>query len=438
MADREFHKLPHSREAEQALLGAILLHPDYLINVSALIETDDFHEVRNRKLYQGILEMFEGRIEIDVISLHEYLKDRGELDACNPVYIDQLFDQIPVTENYMRYAEIVHELAIKRKILQFGIKIIDACNSEESSENILDEVTSEALNISQRKVIKQVKDFQQFIPEYRERYYQRIQNPKAKPLNISTSFTNLNKVINGFREESFNIIAARPSVGKTAFAINLALDAAMQNHPVLFISLEMSTASIINRMLARETDMDSFYIDIGVHAGHYMQLDYGFEKLQAMPMVVMDNALHLSRIINEIRKWKYYYGDLGMVFIDYLQLVRIKGFARDYERITKLSMDLKQVARECKTRIIALAQISREGSDSPSMETVKGSGQIEQDADLFVTMARVDKDDCDKTVLIKFNVVKHRFGITGSFTMNFKRDRCDFLDPSDLQNEDDI
>ena len=427
--------VPHNDAIEQALLGTILLRPsEYMLGVSLILTDDDFFSAKHRLIYKTLNNMWTAREPIDTRLLDDKFTQEESIAIGGVPYLDSLYNDAPADEAVESYARKVRNYAQQRRIMGLGKFAWDAGQNTKSVSKTIDEIATKAIDLSQGATSRQAQPFDTFIPEYQTEYYRRIESGETiKALGFPSGIETLDKHIAGYRPGSFNIIAARPSVGKTAFGTTIAMNIAHAGGNVLFISAEMTKGQITNRMLAFETGLDSFYIDKGVHHLHYDKMNNGFKRLKALPIVIDDRSKSLDRVKNEIRRWVHLKGELGLVVVDYLQQIYVKGVYKDYERITALSMELKRIGQECNVPMLVLAQINREGDKEPKMKDVKGSGQIEQDADSFVILHinKADAIERTKSVNVQVNIAKHRFGPTGKFVMHFQKDQSRFTDMGD-------
>jgi len=427
--------IPFSMESEQAVLGAILLNNRMIVEVAKIIEPDDFHMASHQFIFTKILEMWTAKMPIDVLTLQEYIQDKVKLDAIGgPVYIDQLYDRVPVSENAPYYAKVIRDDSRRRKLMKHGKEVYDDAQKTEDIDASMGRAASGALKIAQEQRFQHVKTFEDSIPAYRERYFTRVKSDNPPPIGYSTGYEGLDKYVGVLREECLTIVTARPKVGKTAFAINIALNIARQGGPVLFISLEMTFGSIVNRMLANQTGLDSFYIDMGIHQKHYVKLDKGFGKLEKLPFVIA-KPRSLYHIQNQIRQWTHHYDKLALVVIDYAQFVYVKDLTREYDRLSRVSVELKAISEECVTNVMCITQINRAGADRPTMSDIKGSGQFEQDADYIFILHEPDKEKrTPKTSRLEVNLEAHRHGPTGITHFTFQQDKCRFKEELALDN----
>lgn len=435
---------PHNNAIEQALLGTMLIYPDCIIKVTLIITAGDFFFQRHQYIYQAMIDMWTAKEPIDIILLGDKLKSRGQLEGIGGViYLDQLMDEFAIGA-VVNYAQQIRNYAQKRRIMALGQFAWTAGQNTKSVSKSVDEIATKAIELSMEATTRKSVPFEEYIPIYQREYYERVESGEIiKALGYPSGIEALDNKIAGYRPGSFNIIAARPSVGKTAFGTTIAMNIAHAGGNVLFISAEMSKNQIIHRMLAFETGLDSFYIEKGVHHLYYDRLNNGFKALKKLSIVIDDQSKSLDRIKNEIRRWVHLKSELGLVIVDYLQQIYVKGIYKDYERITALSMELKRIGQECNVPMLVLAQINREGNDAPKMKDVKGSGQIEQDADSFIILHIKKGDDIEgsKSVPVQVEIAKHRFGPTGKFVMHFQKDQSRFTDESmgvsDIKIEED-
>ena len=428
---------PQNQTAEEAVLGAIMLEPKVIIDVENVLDGGEFIHPGRQLIYNTFKEMWEQNVEIDIITIQDALKSKGILQQIGGiVYLDQLFDNVPSSLNAKSYAEIVHRLAISRKIMAVGqfawSEGLQGSDIDETVESLHRKLLDLSLYKTNRRAAMMDEAMVDFEADYLEKIRQRESGELTRPLGYRSGFQSLDDIIGGFRQSSYNVIAARPSIGKTAFAIAVSLNIAQDGGKVLFISLEMPFNAIINRMLANLTSINSLVIDRIVPENRSWEIKNGILKLKNYQMVVADIRITgsaLSRITREIRYWTHKLGGLDFCVVDYLQLVTANA-KNDAERIARVSADLKQLAAELEIPIMALAQINRTGRKNPTEDDIFGSDQPAHNGDLIITLSG-NKGNPE----LKLNVVKHRFGSTGEFRLKYNRPLNQFTDAGALPSD---
>ena len=247
---------------------------------------------------------------------------------------------------------------------------------------------------------------------------------------------------------TLNVLGARPGIGKTAVGVNIALNVAKQGHPVIYFSLEMTHDEIMSRMLANLSELNSRWITGGnLFKEKVPRLEAAYQELGALHIVIDDRTNTISGIRNACRKWEFKYKSIGLIIFDYMQLIRVKDKFTEYDRVTEVSMSLKEISKHHNCPILAIAQLNRAGvqpssekgkskPSKPCMENLRSSGQIEQDADTIIFLSKKDGDKPNLSIL-QFEVVKNRHGSIGKFEMDFKQDTCTLTKPTILDSEED-
>ena len=432
MTDKPESKIPFSIAAEEALLGAILLNPDCYLQVALIITPRCFFRPQNQTIFNAIAQMHDSQTPIDTISLQEFLKEHNLLKQVGgAVYLDQLLDNVPISQNIERYANIIQQLFIRREIMKIGKwAYLQAQESPKDIDKLIDELVRRSLNVNNEIQHAVAKPFCESIPEYKEKYLKEIidkESGASKPEGYKTGYQCLDDLIS-FTPGSFGVIAARPSVGKTALAIDASLNVAKAGGKVFFISLEMSWRGIVNRMLARMTGVNSRAINSIMRRDNFHTIEPGFAQLADLDYILTTKARTLYRIKNEIRRFNHRLGGLDLVIIDYYQIIRAGKYQKEYDVLKESSMELRDLARDTNVPIFVMVQINRMGDDKPQMRDAKGCGQIEQDADVFLILHEDKKTQNEIEVTTKLQVAKNRDGSRGEIELHYRKDINKFVD----------
>lgn len=433
---------PQSIDAEKSVLGSILLDPDGLIKIVDLIDHDDFYVPAHQYIYNAIFDLFNKRVNIDVITLNAILQDKGQLDKIGgSSYLAELVDFVPTSSHIFQYAQIVKKKATLRKLLKAG-QDITALGFEENKEveNLLEEAEKSLFSVSQTFV----KDKFVHIKDVLTETYEKIaelhdSDAKDKFSGLPYGFRDLDGITSGMHPSDLIILAARPAMGKTALALNIAQNAALKNKSVGVISLEMSKDQLVERMFCSLLQVDSWKIKTGqLDDRDFAKMGPVMDKLNSMKLFIDDS---LSSSVVELRaktrRLQMEHG-LDLLIIDYLQLMSSGkgGFsANRVNEISDISRSLKSLARELNIPIIALSQLSRavesRPDKTPVLSDLRESGAIEQDADLVMMLYRDDyynPDDSSKPGITDLLIRKHRHGSVGSVELMFKKEQMKFYD----------
>lgn len=432
---------PQNVDAERALLGAIILKPDVMHDVSVTVFPESFYADKHRKIYEAIIHIMSKGDPIDTVSVVTKLKDMGQLDRVGgAAYLTELIETVPAAGNAMYYADQVISKSTLRNLIHAADDIAEIGYSDP-------EVVDEALDQAEKKIFQatQSPSAQKFRPigtalkEAWERFEHLSANPGEKR-GVPSGFTALDNILSGFQKSDLVILAARPSMGKTTLALDLARNAALQHGASVGIfSLEMSDQQLVDRMLAAEAGVDSWKLRTGrlTSDSEYEALQSAMTKLHKAPIHIIDEAaMNIVRMRSAARRLKNEYG-LDMLIVDYLQLMSptlTKGSDSMVQQITEISRSLKILAKELEIPVIALSQLSRaveQRGGKPRLSDLRDSGSIEQDADVVMFIHREDKMNRDKEAerpnIAEIMIEKHRNGAVGHAELYFDDKHVRFL-----------
>jgi replicative DNA helicase len=431
------HQLPpYSEEAEKAVLGAAILEPSVIDKIAERLKPGDFYRQAHQRLFQVIGEMRENKKPIDLVSLTEELHTRKLLDEVGGVtYLAELSNSVPTTANADFYAKIIEEKAIRRVLIAKASQM--AAQAQEANiEEIITSAQEALQNIQERSVSKEgrILDIKDMALAEFELIEKQAMNPGIS--GIPTGFPDVDKMINGISPSELIILAGRPAMGKTAFALNVATNVAMnEKKTAVIFSLEMPVGQLLRRMFSAYGNIDSTVIRTGnLNGEDWEKLTMATSAISEAPIKLIDRAYTLSEIRSDARKLKREYGELGVIVIDYLQLIGVEGnFPTTNERIGHISRSLKLLARELDVPIIALSQLSRaveqRQDKRPMMSDLRDSGSIEQDADVVAFLYRDDyyNEDSDKKNIAELIISKQRNGPVGKVELLFLKNYNKFL-----------
>jgi len=421
---------PQNVEAEQAVLGSILLDNEVLNQVIEVMDADDFYRGTHRRIFGAMLELYNKNEPSDLITLTDNLSQKKFLDDVGgPAYLSSLVDNIPTAANVLHYARIVREKSILRKTIAAATEIISrGYENEKEVSDLLDFAEAKIFGISEYQIKPSFYPLQEIIKSSFvtiEKLYEK----KELITGVPSGFEDLDRLTSGFQSSDIIIIAGRPSMGKTSFALNIAQNAAIEkNIPVAIFSLEMSKEQIGVRMLCSESRIDAHKLRGGfLSESDWPKLTRAAGALSEAPIFVDDTAgisvLEMRAKSRRLRKDQ----NLGLIVVDYLQLMREKEHSDSREQeISQISRSLKSLAKELNIPIIALSQLNRrveERQDKrPQLADLRESGAIEQDADVIIFIYRdevYNKDDADKKGKAEIIVGKQRNGPIGKVDLTF-------------------
>ncbi len=439
--NRSLRTPPQNVEAEKALLGAIILKPDVLHDVSVTVFPDSFFADKHRLIYEAISHIFSKGDPIDTVSVVTKLKDMGALERTGGAsYVAELIETVPAAGNAMYYAEQVINKATLRGLIHAADDIAEIGYSDpETVDEALDQAEKKIFQATQAPSAQKFRPIGASLKEAWERFEHLSANPEMKR-GVPSGFTSLDNVLSGFQKSDLIILAARPSMGKTTFALDIARNAALQHGASVGIfSLEMSDQQLVDRMLAAESGVDSWKLRTGrlTNDSEYEALQNAMNKLHKAPIHIIDEAaMNIVKMRSAARRLKNEYG-LDMLIVDYLQLMSptlSKGSDSMVQQITEISRSLKILAKELEIPVIALSQLSRaveQRGGKPRLSDLRDSGSIEQDADVVMFIHREDKMNKDKEAerpnIAEILVEKHRNGAVGSAELYFDGQHVRFL-----------
>ena len=429
--------VPWSQEAEQAVLGAMLLDQDAALLATELVQDEMFYREGNRRLFRAMVALVERRTVIDPVTLREELGRRGELDAVGGAdYLADLVDAVPTAANLEYHARIVKDKAILRRLIETSTGIItEAYDGRVTASDLLDKAESRIFQISQDRGSEGFSRLKEMLWPTMERI-EALQRSGKSITGVPSGFVDLDKLTSGFQPSELVIVAARPSMGKTAFCLNIATHAAVEGEGVAIFSLEMSRDQLVQRMLTAEARVDSQRVrQGGLRDADFTNLARAAGVLQSCPVWIDDTpSLSLLEMRSKARRLKAD-NDIKMIVVDYLQLMRSPEYAENrVQEISDISRSLKALARELAVPVVALSQLSRAseqrgGERRPILSDLRDSGAIEQDADLVMFIHRpeyYDREDESKRGLADIMLAKNRNGPTGDVQLRFSREYTRF------------
>jgi len=428
---------PHNVEAEQSVLGSLLIDRDAIIRVASYVKAEDFYFSANGTVYQAILDLYNRREPTDFLTLSDELERRSVLDDIGGVgYLSSLLNVVPTAVHVEYYGRIVERAVTLRRLIDAGTHIVgigfqdnlDAADALDSAEQAL-------FTVSQRR---QTKDFQS-ISDVLDKFFDQLdylQQNRGEVVGVPTGFSDLDKLTGGLQRSDLLIVAARPSMGKTAFALGMAYGAAVQHgRKVGIFSLEMSAEQLVQRLLATETGVDSHRLRLGnIDDSEWDRISRAFGRLAEAEIYIDDSAnASVMDVRSKARRLQAENG-LDLIIVDYLQLMSGRRTDNRVQEISEISRGLKGLARELNIPVVALSQLSRavetRADHRPMLSDLRESGSIEQDADIVMFIFRDDKYDenSEKKGIAELIIAKHRNGPVGSVNLRFFERTARFAD----------
>ncbi|REE78610.1 primary replicative DNA helicase [Paenibacillus taihuensis] len=421
---------PQNMEAEQAVLGAVLLQTEALITSMERVKSEDFYLPSHQLIFEAMVQLGEASQPIDLVTLTAYLQDHQQLEEIGGVsYLAKLANSVPTAANVDYYAQIVEEKSMLRRLIRTATNIVsNGYAAAEDVGSLLSEAESRILEISNLRSSSGFISIRDVLMEVFEKV-EFLYTNKGGSSGIPSGFTDLDKMTAGFQRSDLIIIAARPSVGKTAFALNVAQNVGVRaKETVAIFSLEMSAAQLVQRMICAESNVDAGRMRTGYLEGDdWEKLTMAIGSLSEAQIYIDDTpGITVADIRAKCRRLKKERG-LGMILIDYLQLISGRGKAGEnrQQEVSEISRTLKQIARELEVPVIALSQLSRgveqRQDKRPMMSDLRESGSIEQDADIVAFLYRDDYYDkeSEKKNIIEIIIAKQRNGPVGTVELAF-------------------
>lgn len=424
---------PHDNEAEQAVLGAILIDKDAIISVSQLISPDNFYDDRHREIFTAMLSLYELRKPIDLLTLTDVLKKQKSYEKIGGSgYLSSLTTVVPTAANSEHYAGIIREKYIRRSLIQISSAMTeDAFTEDKEAEEILSSSEQQIFKISQEHVKQGFIHIKDTLAESFDRL-EELQKTGEGLRGIETGFIDLDNLLSGLQASNLIILAARPGQGKTAFTINIAQHVSIANKiPVGIFSLEMSKEELVDRLLVSQSDIDAWKLKTGRLAeDDFDKLSVAMGQLAEAPIFIDDTpGLSIPEMRTKARRLQSEH-NLKLLIVDYLQLANPgKKFENRVNEVSYISQSLKNMARELKIPVIGVSQLSRaveqRGGGKPQLADLRESGAIEQDADVVMFLYSADEEFTSQRI-VNVLIAKHRNGPVGEKELLFRGDRIRF------------
>lgn len=430
---------PQDTVAEKSLLGAMMLSDAGMAEILTMLKPDDFYEKRHQEIFAAMMELYDRHQPIDLLTLTTELKTRKQLKGVGGApYLTELSNFVPAASHAKAYAEIIEKASIRRKLIHAGGAIMDEAYAEDVPiDEMIGSAEKELFDVSNKVVKTDYTPMDELLADAMERIAELKKN-KGALRGLKTGFHDLDKKTAGFQKGDLIIVGARPAMGKTTFAQNLSVNIANINKKgVLFFSMEMAKNEIVDRLISDIADVDNWKMRTGnLSDEEFSRIGDALAEIDEIPIFIDDtSSMSIMELRNKARRAVHDH-DIGIVIIDYLQLMSGSGRYKDnrVQEVTEISRGLKILARELEIPVIALAQLSRNvtGRDDPRpvLSDLRESGSIEQDADLVMFLHRPDyykKPEEEDTNITELLIRKHRHGAIGVVELYFDGAKSRFM-----------
>jgi replicative DNA helicase len=430
---------PNNTEAERALLGSVMLRPEVMFEITDLAHPASFYSEKHRLIFETMLDLFSKRNPTDLLTVSARLKEKNLLEEIGGnSYLGEIINSVPSAANASYYAQIIQKKHIARNLIGAADFISSLGYDEaEELETLLDQAQKKIYDVTNISSIHKFVELKDELTEAWERL-DKLHNSGDGLRGVPTGFKELDEKLSGLQKSDLIILAARPSVGKTALAMDIARQAAVyHNVPVGIFSLEMSSQQLVDRMLASQSSVDAWKLRTGrgIREDDFASIRGSLDILSKAPIFIDDqpgnNILKMRSVARRLKNEK----GLGLIVVDYLQLmVTTKNYDSMVNQVTEISRSLKNLARELEVPVLALSQLSRaieQRGGRPKLSDLRDSGSIEQDADVVMFIHREDKakgaNDAEKTNIAEILIEKHRNGATGKVELFFNEKGVTFL-----------
>ncbi len=428
---------PHDEETEKSVIGALLIDPSAITLVAEFLKQDHFYSKEHQLIFSAMLNLFEKQKPIDLVTVMNQLKSQGNLKKIGgKAYLSDLINTVPTSAYVEHYAQTVKDNYTKRRLIELSSRLVEKAFDEKGDvKKLLDKAETEIFALSQSHLHRDFIELRDILGESFDRLEEFVK--KGRHIRgLATDFSALDKKLAGMQKSNLLVLAARPGLGKTTLALNVALSIALKEEaPVGFFSLEMSKEELVDRLLVGQADIDAWRLKTGrLSDDDYKKLTEAMGGLSEAPIYIDDTpGLSILEMRTKARKLKAEKG-LQLLIVDYLQLAHAgRRFDSRVNEVSFISQGLKNLARELRIPVLALSQLSRaveqRGTKKPQLADLRESGAIEQDADvvMFLYLEEDNEDLLDQSKrLVKLNIAKHRNGPVGEIELMFRGDRVRF------------
>ena len=428
--------VPHSREAEEAVLGAVMINPEAYYDVAQFLRPDDFYIHRNRWIWESFTRLHERRNPIDFLTVSQELEQQGRLaEVGGPAYLTALLSNVPSSLHAEAYGHLIEHTSIRRRMLEAANQIAKLAYQEEIGiDAVMDEAEKAVFGVSERRMTRDLQTIQQVLSQYYDRIDQLAQRGD-ETMGVPSGFIDLDRLLGGFQPSDLIIVAGRPGMGKTALMLSAAKNAAQihKKHVAIF-SLEMSSEQLVQRLISQETGIDSHRLRTGkLNEDEWPLFTHAIEVLSDTRVFLDDTpSLTPLQLRTKCRRLHLEFG-LDLILVDYLQLM--SSGARSENRVQEvsyISRNMKVLARELNVPVLAAAQLSRaveqRADKDPQLSDLRESGSLEQDADIvmFIHRPEMYEKDAQRQNLAQIKIAKHRNGPIGTIELVFRSNLAKF------------
>src|SRR3989344_3087606 len=421
---------PQAIEAEQSVLGALLIDKDAIVKVAETLTPSHFYREPHAEIYRAILTLYEKRLPADLVTVTDELKKNNKYDLVGGAgYLSSLVNMVPTAANIEHYAVLVKDRATKRALISAAGVIAESAFREDTEiKDLMDKAETSLFGISQEHLKQNFIPIKDALAESFDRLDE-LHKKGSGLRGIATGFTDIDKKLSGLQDSTLTIIAARPSMGKTTLAMNMIQHVGVKEKvPVGIFSLEMGKEQLVDLMLASQADVDAWKITTGnLQEEDFEKISEAMGELAEAPIYLDDTpGISIMEMRTKARRLPMESG-LKLLFVDYLQLIHGRNLENRVQEVSEISQALKNIARELKIPVVAISQLSRAVESRqtriPQLADLRESGAIEQDADVVMFIYREDADDTEN---VKLTIAKHRNGPLGEIDLKFKGERRRF------------
>lgn len=424
---------PQNVQAEESILGALLLDPDAIIQVAELIKPEFFYKEIHEHIFAAMIDLYMARSPIDIVTVSDQLKKKKLLkDVGGTAFLATLSEGVPTSSHAREYAKIVKDTYTKRRMISLAATLNElAFDESRQTDDLLDEAERNIFSLSQTHIEKGFVPLKDVLAESFDRLDE-LQKNAGGMRGVPTGFLDLDETLSGMQKSNLIILAARPGVGKTAFSLNIAMQTAvLHKRKVAYFSLEMSKEELVDRLLVSQADIDAWRLKTGkLSEDDYAKLSDAMGVLADAKIYIDDTpGITVLELRTKARRLMAEQG-IDLIVVDYLQLMHGSGLYKENRvlEIGEISQGLKNIARELKVPVLSLAQLSRavenRGTKQPMLSDLRESGSIEQDADVVMFLYREDDDEREN---VKLGIAKHRNGALREIDLFFRGDRVRFF-----------
>lgn len=431
---------PKNIEAEKSLLGGLMMDKDAIYKIIDFFQVKDFYENNHQKIYRAMIEITERSGSIDLLSVANRLEEKEFLEEVGGnSYLTELVNSVPTASHVEEYAKIVQKKRIRREMIKAGQEIsLTAYKEDQNVDEVLDEAEQKIFNISQNSLRNRFMRVGDSLEEAFERI-EKLSRQEEDTRGVPSGFNEIDNILSGFQKSDLILLAARPSMGKSSLAFNIAENVAVEkNIPVGIFSLEMSNDQIIDKLLSSTSGVNLWKIRNGKlstkeNSNDYTRIQEAMNELSDAPIYIEDkSSFNIMQMKAMARRLQAENG-LGLIIIDYLQLIQPRSNANSMvQQMTEISRSLKGLSKELNVPVIALSQLSRavekRTPQIPRLSDLRESGALEQDADVVLLLYREDyyRDDTERENITDIIIAKHRNGPTGKIELYFDKDTTSF------------